>query len=110
MRHASRICMLAIGSVVIGVLISAREFSLFDGPAHAAEQSKDLQIQQLQEQIKSLQGLVPDQAAVMTHVAYHFSNLFFAIEQENWPLADFYLGEARNNVKWAVRAKPIRKD
>jgi hypothetical protein len=54
-------------------------------------------------------GLVPDQAAVMTHVGYHFTNLWFAVEQENWPLADFYLGEARNNIKWAVRSKPFRK-
>jgi hypothetical protein len=67
-------------------------------------------VEELQTQIKQLQGLIPDQAAVMSHVGYHFSNLWFAIEKENWPLADFYLGETRNNVKWAVRAKPIRKN
>jgi hypothetical protein len=53
--------------------------------------------------------LVPDQAAVMTLVAYHWTNLWFAVEKENWPLADFYLSETRANLKWAVRAKPIRK-
>lgn len=84
--------------------------------AHSPSSAADPQpaaapsVEQLQVQIKQLQGLVPDQAAVMSHVGYHFSNLWFAIEHENWALADFYLGETRNNVKWAVRAKPIRKN
>src|SRR4051812_22692152 len=79
-------------------------------PAKAAGDDPRPQVEQLQAQVKLLQGLVPDQAAVMSHVAYHFANLWFAIEQENWPLADFYLGETRNNVKWAVRSKPVRKN
>jgi len=64
----------------------------------------------LKAHIQKLEGLVPDQAAVMSHLAYHFANLWFALDQENWPLADFYLAEVRSNLKWAVRAKPIRKD
>jgi hypothetical protein len=64
---------------------------------------------ELRAEIKKLQEIVPDQAAVMTHVGYHWSNLWFALEQENWPLADFYLSETRNNIKWAVRTKPFRK-
>lgn len=77
-------------------------------PQHGSSDAQG-QVEELQKQVQALQGLVPDQAAVMTHVAYHFSNLWFAIQNENWPLADFYLGETRNNLKWAVRAKPIRK-
>jgi hypothetical protein len=65
---------------------------------------------QLQAQVKHLESLVPDQAAVMTKVGYHFTNLYVAIERENWPLADFYLGEAQNNIDWAVRVRPMRKD
>jgi cytochrome c553 len=67
------------------------------------------ELDQLREQLKHMEGLVPDQAAVMSHLAYHFSNLWFAVEDENWPLADFYLSETRSNLKWAVRAKPLRK-
>ena len=29
---------------------------------------------------------------------------------ENWPLADFYLGETKSHLRWAVRRIPIRKD
>jgi hypothetical protein len=76
----------------------------------ASPAAATLQLDQLREQIKHLEGLVPDQAAVMTKVGYHFTNLYIALQHDNWPLADFYLGEARNNINWAVRTKPIRKD
>lgn len=78
-------------------------------PAPAADDMRR-QVERLQQQIKEMEGLVPDQAAVMTHVAYHFTNLYIAVQKENWPLADFYLSETMNNIKWAVRAKPIRKN
>jgi hypothetical protein len=67
------------------------------------------QIDDLKKEIKALQELVPDQAAIMSHLGYHWSNLWFAIDQEHWTLADFYLSETRSNLKWAVRAKPFRK-
>ena len=75
----------------------------------AQEQANISATNKLIEQFKKYDGLVPDQAAIMSHVGYHFTNLWFAADQENWPLADFYLGEARANVKWAVRSKPFRK-
>jgi hypothetical protein len=101
--------------VVLGCAIAtALAVSLHSHRSAAAPEpapaGTEAQIAQLREQIKQLESLVPDQAAVMTKVAYHFTNLYIAVEKENWPLADFYLGETRNNIKWAVRAKPIRKD
>lgn len=66
-------------------------------------------VKALRDKIKHLESLTPDQAAIMSHLAYHWANLWFAIDQDNWPLADFYLGETRSNLKWAVRAKPVRK-
>jgi len=65
-------------------------------------------IAQLEARLKKLEGLVPNQPTVMTHVAYHFTNLWFAAERQNWPLAEYYLGEVRSNLKWAVRVRPVR--
>jgi hypothetical protein len=65
-------------------------------------------IAQLEARLKQLEGLVPNQPTVMTHVAYHFTNLWFAAERQNWPLAEYYLGEVRSNLKWAVRVRPVR--
>jgi hypothetical protein len=74
----------------------------------AKETSPKARLDQLQAEIKRLDALAPDQAAVMSHLGYHWSNLWFALEQENWPLADFYLAETRSNLKWAIRVKPER--
>lgn len=60
--------------------------------------------------IAALEAVIPDQAHMMSDVGDHFTNLWFAATAENWPLADFYLGETRSHLRWAVRAKPIRKD
>lgn len=97
----------AVAVAVVTLVLIAR---LFPAPITHAAPNPTPSLDQLQAQIKSLQANLPDQAAVMTHVGYHFSNLFFAIDKQNWPLADFYLSEARNNIKWAVRVKPMRKD
>jgi hypothetical protein len=66
------------------------------------------EIAQVEARLTALEGKVPDQAIVMTHVAYHFANVWFAGKEGNWPLADFYLGEVRDNLKWAVRLHPVR--
>ncbi len=60
-------------------------------------------------EVKALKELIPDQAHIMADVGYHFTNLWFAGTAENWPLADFYLGETKSHLRWAVRAKPMRR-
>jgi hypothetical protein len=69
-----------------------------------------VQVEQLQAEVKKLNELIPDQAAVMSHLSYHFANLWFAAKDEHWDLADFYLSETRSNLRWAARVKPKRKD
>ena len=63
----------------------------------------------LKAEIERLKGMVPDQSHAMKDVAYHFTNLWFAAQQRNWPLADFYLSETRSHLHWAVRINPVRK-
>lgn len=60
-------------------------------------------------EIERLKGLVPDQAHAMEDVGYHFANLWFAGQKQNWPLATFYLAETRSHLRWAVRIIPVRK-
>ena len=75
-------------------------------PAASAEPSRDA----LAARVEALEKLIPDQAHIMADVGDHFSNLWFAARAENWPLADFYLGETKSHLRWAVRRIPIRKD
>jgi hypothetical protein len=64
----------------------------------------------LKAEVARLKAVVPDQSHAMSDVAYHFTNLWFAVEKENWPLAQFYSDELRSHLKWAVRIIPKRKD
>ena len=71
---------------------------------------KQVAFKALQDRMNHLSTLVPNQGTAMSQLGYYFSNLWFAIEAENWPLADFYLHECRETLEWAVRIKPIRED
>lgn len=64
----------------------------------------------LKAEIDRLKGIVPDQAHAMKDVSYHFNNLWFAGQKENWPLAEFYWNETRSHLRWAMRIIPVRKD
>jgi hypothetical protein len=67
------------------------------------------QIEELKAANAQLRSLIPSQSHSMMDVAYHFTNLWFAGEHRNWPLAQFYFNEARNHIAWAVRLVPVRK-
>src|SRR5437667_12603578 len=100
--------LLAVAVVTdVGVTLSTRRAEAVEGKVPAVDPGAP--IAQLQARVNELEGRVPDQAIVMTHVAYHFTNLWFAARQHNWPLADFYLGGVRDNLKWAVRVHPVRE-
>jgi len=59
--------------------------------------------------LNTFAGDLPDQSHVMADVGYHFANLWFAADKQNWPLANYYLGETRSHLRWVVRIHPVRK-
>jgi hypothetical protein len=59
--------------------------------------------------IDRLKDLVPSQSHTMADVGYHWSNLWFAAKDKNWPLAKFYFGEARQHIRWTIAIRPVRK-
>ncbi len=79
-------------------------------PAPAAGPQSTKPTEDLAARVEALEKLIPDQAHIMADVGYHFTNLWFAAQDENWPLADFYLGETKSHLRWAVRRIPVRKD
>ena len=63
----------------------------------------------LRAEIERLKSIMPGQSLAMTQVAYNFNNLWFAVHAGNWPLAQFYFGDARGRLRWALRITPVRK-
>jgi hypothetical protein len=78
------------------------------GAAPAAAAAEDLAA--LRADVARLKSVALDQSHVMADVAYHFTNLWFAGDAGNWPLAQFYADELRSHLRWAVRVIPVRKD
>jgi hypothetical protein len=95
-----------VAGVTFGLLLclarSARD-------AYAADKDP-ADLAQLRAEVERLKGVVPDQSHAMADVGYHYANLWFAGEQENWSLADFFASEVKSHLNWAVRIIPVRKD
>jgi hypothetical protein len=98
---------LALVAAAIAVTIAANRADAAEGKWRADDPGAA--ILRLEARVKELEGKVPNQAIVMTHLAYHFTNLWFAARDRDWPLAGFYLGEVRDNLKWAARVHPVRQ-
>jgi hypothetical protein len=75
----------------------------------AAEEKREGGLEELREEVQALRALIPGQAFGMTQVAYNASNLNFAVQSENWPLATFYLNETKVRLRAAMRLQPVRK-
>jgi mono/diheme cytochrome c family protein len=57
--------------------------------------------------VAQLRNSAPNQSHVMADVAFMFSNLWFAAEKKNWPLANYYLNETEGRLRWMVRINPM---
>jgi hypothetical protein len=75
--------------------------------ATATAESKE--IAALKADIEMLKGKAPSASVAMADVGFHWSNLWFAGQAGNWPLATFYFNEARNHIRWMVRINPTPK-
>ena len=113
MRAHMRVQVAAVGILVMTVGVGWLSVNHAAEPAGetvgAREGSDAAEIAKLRAELDQLRGRLPDQSHVMKDVAYHFSNLWFAGQARNWPLAGFYLNETRSHLGWAVRTRPVRR-
>ena len=63
----------------------------------------------LRSDVARLKVNAPSQSHTMSDVGYHWTNLWFAAEKKNWPLAMFYFQEARAHIVWTIQLRPVRK-
>jgi len=117
---------LLCGVVLGGLLVSQWKFIM--PTTHAAQEQAPAQAQQppqvqtpgqppaapetpaqMQADIARLNQIAVDQDHTMIDVGYHFTNLWFAAKQGNWPLAAFNFAEARKHIQWTVDIHPVRR-
>jgi len=63
----------------------------------------------LRADVARLKANAPSQSHTMADVGYHWTNLWFAAEKKNWPLAQFYFEESRAHILWTIQLRPVRK-
>jgi hypothetical protein len=63
----------------------------------------------LRSDVARLKTNAPSQSHTMSDVGYHWTNLWFAAEKKNWPLAMFYFEETRQHILWTIRLRPVRQ-
>jgi hypothetical protein len=95
--------------VCTGSALLVAAISLTVSAAESDSSSGADAIAALRAENEHLRTLIPSQSHAMMDVAYHFTNLWFAGNKRNWPLAQFYFNEARSHIQWAVRLVPVRK-
>ena len=98
-----------LAGLCVGVALNSR------GPVQRAEArdangTQNSEMASVKAEIQAIKDRLPDQAHAMQDVANQFTNVWFARAQSNWDLANFYFGETRNHLRWAVRMIPKRKD
>lgn len=98
------------GIIVGGLLVWKTPMSgqsALKQPAKADLQNIDLAA--LSSDVAKLKSIVPSNSHIMEDVSFHYSNLWFAGQRQNWPLAMFYFNETRNHIKWLVTKSPTTK-
>jgi hypothetical protein len=95
--------------ICVGMILYAASSSL-EKRAHAQAAKPPVDLATLTAEVEAMKGKLTDQSHVMQDVSYHFSNLWFAGQYQNWDLANFYASETKSHLRWAVRVIPVRKD
>jgi len=100
----------AIG-VLIGALAIWKIPSLAQAPAKDQPKaaSSKVDLPELSDDVARLKNITPNLSHVMADVAFQYSNLWFAGQKKNWPLAMFYYNETRGRIRWMLRINPNPK-
>jgi len=109
MRRSAFISAGLVLGILLGIGLLRHEFASSGAAAQESKPAGD-EVASLKAEVARLKGLVPDQSHAMADVGFHYTNLWFAGQNENWPLATFYSDEVRSHLRWAVRIIPKRKD
>jgi len=107
-RPARHLCILAVAVCASGTIACQQPPSPASS-APAATPDTATEIAALKADIEVLKGKAPSASVAMADVGFHFSNLWFAGQAGNWPLAAYYFSEARNHVRWLTRINPMPK-
>lgn len=102
------VCLASLGGMLAcQVSQTASPDAAKEAEAAKAEAAKELA--SLKADVQTLKDKAASASVAMADVGFHWSNLWFAAQSQNWPLANYYYSEARNHVAWLTRITPTPK-
>ena len=94
--------------VLLGITVDRAWLQGIIATASAQEARTPLPtMENLPAEVARLKALVPSDSHIMMDVQFHWTNLWFAGQKKNWPLAQYYFNEMRGHIQWLVRKSPI---
>lgn len=94
--------MLVLGAILGGLFVLSWEH-----PAATAQQSgPQLDSSRIQADLARLKDITPPNSHPMVEAGMFAANMWFAGEKQNWQLANYYLNETRNRIRWEVHLNP----
>jgi len=97
-----------IGGLVVWKLPAFGQTAVKDPVDPKADAAK-VDLTALNNDVARLKSIVPSNSHIMEDVSFHYSNLWFAGQKKNWPLAMFYFNETRNHIRWLITKSPTAK-
>ena len=109
-RDAVRMMAALATGAVLGAVVAMSLTGEGQRAAAQLEAGGPSEAEALRADLETVKGKLASQSHAMEDVGRHFTNLWFAAEKQNWPLAKFYNDETLSHLHWAVRIIPVRKD
>jgi hypothetical protein len=100
------VCGILIGGLVVWKLTALGQATAKD---QAKTETPNVDLTALNNDVARLKSITPSNSHIMEDVAFHYSNLWFAGQKKNWPLAMFYYTETRNHIRWLLQKNPTTK-
>ena len=102
---------LFIAGALIGGLVVWKLPALAQSSARQEEKTAKapVDLAALNADVTQLKNITPNLSHVMADASFQYSNLWFAGQQKNWPLAMFYFNETRGRIRWLLRINPTPK-
>jgi len=104
-----RVLRLCTSAVAFGSALACQQVQPASAAPTPAADAAAKELAAIKADIQTLKDKAPSASVAMADVSFHWSNLWFAGQNKNWPLANYYYSEARNHVRWLIRINPTPK-
>src|SRR6476620_9800284 len=95
--------------VALGGALACRQAQPASAAAAPANDAAAKELAAMKADIQTLKDKTTSASVAMADVSFHWSNLWFAAQNKNWPLANYFYSESRNHVRWLIRINPMPK-